>query len=139
MKMITNRFAALATHFRCYQNAFGVKLLKSSPCRTNTSYASYFQSDGTTYEQPTPVVLVCGEGLNRESFLEYSRHLATRGYCGMIFEPDCNLKSLEAVAQTLDAAIRVSEMTPPILISHSFSSLICQGFPVLPNLIQINS
>lgn len=105
-----------------------LKALRPELCtgRSFISTITKFECKNPQKEETTPIVLVCGEGLNKHSWIEYSHLLSERGYSGFIYEPDHFLNSLDDQADSLNTAITSCGLTPPLLISHSFSSFICQ-------------
>ena len=116
LRIATKKFAFL--NGRCYSASKWLPPTKTA-----------FSSEGN-FEQPVPIVLVCGEGLNSASFEGYAVILSKLGFSGFIFEPPGQASSVDDVSKLLHADIQSSAFTPPILISHSFSTFICQGFPI---------
>lgn len=106
-----------------------VRSLKGRPAIRSISRATKTPFNSLiAAEQPVPIVFVCGEGLNSRSFAGYAEILSKRGFSGFIFEPPGQAVSVQEVSESLQAEIQASGMTPPILISHSFSSFVCQDF-----------
>ena len=80
-------------------------------------------------ESPTQVVLLAGEGFTEEVWDQYSKLLGSRGYSGFIFAPNqISLNTIDEVANALNTAIQSYKMSSPVLIGHSFSTLIAQRY-----------
>lgn len=106
---------------------FTHRFLRASRHLSSSATISKIIPDLTSaVEQAVPIVLVAGEGLNSLSWKAYGDILALRGYSGLIFEPDYHSNSIDDVADEMNVTIKACGLTPPIIISHSFSSLMCQ-------------
>lgn len=80
------------------------------------------------YERPTPVLLVCGEGLSRNIWMPYSQRLTERGFCGSILELDPAATTIKQLTLQMNAAIKESGYWPPVMITHSLSSFVAQKY-----------
>ena len=93
-------------------------------------------------ERPTPLVFITAEFLSSHVWNDQVQNFQRKGYNCLVFTPNSHeCKCVDDAADQLHAAIRRHKLTPPLLISHSFSTLVCQryleSYPAL-GMIMIN-
>ena len=105
-------------------------------------FGSSFHGHLGPIESPTPILFVTAENLSSHVWDKQVQSLRYSGYNCVVFSPDTAINScVDDVANSLYATIEHHKLTPPIMISHSFSTLVCQryleSYPAL-GLIMIN-
>ena len=80
-------------------------------------------------EWPTPLVFVTAELLSPCIWKEQAQIFQRQGYNCLLHTSiphECNC--IDDVADQLNTTIEHHKLTPPVLISHSFSTLVCQRY-----------
>ena len=84
--------------------------------------------EGIIFEQTTPIVFLSGEGLSLNIWDGCADLLAARGYSGLKMQLPANMSNVDEMVDSINNEFVKNKITPPIMITHSFSTLIGQRY-----------